>query len=129
MASSEMKKPPGRTVTLGVTLLGDSRFQEGRRDEMSSNRRKFTDEFKADAVQFVVQGERSIAQVAREFEINESSLGYWVKTYRAQHPAPATTPLPAEAARVAKLEAEVRRLAEANAFLKKAAAFFAREQR
>ena len=45
-------------------------------------RRSFTDEFKADAVQLVVQGNRPIAQVARELEINESSLGYWVKTYR-----------------------------------------------
>ena len=96
---------------------------------MSTNRRKFTDEFKADAVQLVVQGQRPIAQVARELEINESSLGYWVKGYRAQHPDPETAPPPLEAARVARLEAEVRRLVEENAFLKKAAAFFAKEQR
>lgn len=96
---------------------------------MSTNRRKFTDEFKADAVQLVVQGGRPIAQVARELEINESSLGYWVKSYRVRHPDPEIAPLPVEAARVAKLEAENRRLAEENAFLKKAAAFFAREQR
>ncbi len=96
---------------------------------MSTNRRKFTDEFKADAVQLVVQGERPIAQVARELGINESSLGYWVKAYRAQHSDPETAPPPVEAARIARLEAEVRRLAEENAFLKKAAAFFAREQR
>lgn len=96
---------------------------------MSTSRRRFTAEFKADAVQLVVQGDRPIAQVARELEINESSLGYWVKTYRGLHPDPETAPPPVEAARVAKLEAEVRRLAEENAFLKKAAAFFAREQR
>lgn len=96
---------------------------------MSTNRRKFTDEFKADAVQLVVQAERSIAQVARELGINESSLGYWVKAYRAQHPGPQVAPLPVEAARIARLEAENRRLAEENAFLKKAAAFFARQQR
>ncbi len=88
---------------------------------MSTNRRTFTPEFKADAVQLVVQGRRPIAQVARELEINESSLGYWVKTYRAP-PAP-------EALRIARLEAENRRLAEENTFLKKAAAFFAKEQR
>ncbi|MEZ3161249.1 transposase [Microbacterium sp. BWT-B31] len=93
---------------------------------MSTIRRKFTAEFKADAVQFVVVGSRSIAQVARELGINESSLGYWVKTYRGLHPDPSTAPLPVEAARVAALEAEVRRLAEENAFLKKAAAFFAK---
>ena len=102
---------------------------KGRRDEMSLNRRKFTDEFKADAVQLVVQGQRPIAQVARELEINESSLGYWVKTYRQQHPDPETAPAPVDAARIARLEAENRRLAEENAFLKEAAAFFAREQK
>ncbi len=37
-------------------------------------------------------------------------------------------PPPVEAARLAALEAEVRRLSEENAFLKKAAAFFARTQ-
>ena len=100
-----------------------------RRDEMSSKRRKFTPEFKADAVQLVVVAQRPIAQVARELEINESSLGYWVKAYRAQHRDPETAPPPVEAARIARLEAENRRLAEENAFLKKAAAFFAKEQR
>lgn len=45
---------------------------------MSSKRRKYTPEFKADAVQLVVVAQRPIAQVARELEINESSLGYWV---------------------------------------------------
>ena len=92
-------------------------------------KRQFTDEFKADAVQLVVQSERPIAQVARELEINESSLGYWVKIYREQHPDPVKAPPPVEAARLAALEAEVRRLSEENAFLKKAAAFFAKEQR
>ena len=96
---------------------------------MSTNRRKFTDEFKADAVQLVVQGGRPIAQVARELEINESSLGYWVKAYRQTHPDPQTAPPAPEALRIARLEAENRRLAEENAFLKKAAAFFAKEQR
>ncbi len=51
-----------------------------------------------------------------------------MKTYRQQHPDPSTAPLPVEAARIAALEAEVRRLAEENAFLKKAAAFFAKTQ-
>ena len=95
---------------------------------MSTPRRKFTDEFKADAVQLVVQGGRPIAQVARELEINESSLGYWVKGYRQQHPDPEVAPGPVDALRIARLEAENRRLAQENAFLKKAAAFFAKEQ-
>jgi len=46
-------------------------------------KRKFTDEFKADAVQLVEQSGRTVAQVARELEINESTLLGWVK---AAHP-------------------------------------------
>lgn len=88
---------------------------------MSTKRRRFTEEFKAEAVQLVIAGGRPIAQVGRELEINESSLGYWVKGYRGQHPDPEQAPAPVEAARIARLEAENRRLAEENAFLKKAA--------
>ena len=61
-------------------------------------KRQFTDEFKADAVQLVVQSDRPIAQVARELEINESSLGYWVKNYRQAHPDPTVAPTPVDAA-------------------------------
>lgn len=96
---------------------------------MSTNRRKFTDEFKADGVQLVVAGNRPIAQVARELEINKSSLNYWVKAYRAEYPDPEVAPLPVEAAPIARLEAENRRLAQENTFLKNAAAIFARDQR
>lgn len=92
-----------------------------------SKRRKYTAEFRAEAVQLVVAGGRPVAQVARDLEINESSLGYWVKGYRAQHAGPGA-PMPVEAARFVALEAENRRLAEENAFLKKAAAFFAKTQ-
>ena len=94
---------------------------------MSSKRRKFSSEFKADAVQLVVRDARPVAVVARELGVNESTLGYWVKVYRREHSEPGA-PLPAEAARIARLEAENRRLAEENAFLKKAAAFFAKHQ-
>lgn len=101
---------------------------------MANKRRKFSAEFKAEAVQLVVQSQRPVARVAHELEINESTLGYWVKAYRAKHgltpgePAGEDTPTPVTAARIAALEAENRRLAQENAFLKKAAAFFAREQ-
>jgi transposase-like protein len=84
----------------------------------SRKRRQFTAEFKADAVQFVLSGAgRPIAQVARELDINES-LAYWVKAYRAEHAGPGA-PSPVEAAKLAALEAENRRLAQENEFLKK----------
>ncbi len=43
------------------------------------SRRKFSDEFKRDAVEIVRSSDRSIAEVARELGIYDSSLGNWVK--------------------------------------------------
>ena len=45
-------------------------------------RRKFSDEFKQDAVEIVRSSDRSIAEVARELGIYDSSLGNWVNQDR-----------------------------------------------
>jgi transposase-like protein len=63
------------------------------------------------------------AQVARELEIHESLLGKWVT--KAQGQSESTRGLPP--GRLAELEAEVKKLRQENDFLKKAAAFFAKE--
>lgn len=42
-------------------------------------RRKFSDEFKRDAVEIVRSSGKSIAEVARELGIYDSTLGNWVK--------------------------------------------------
>ncbi len=42
-------------------------------------RRKFSDEFKRDVVEIVQNSGKSIAQVARELGIYDSTLGNWVK--------------------------------------------------
>ena len=41
------------------------------------SRRRFTKEFKADAVALVLDGDRSIASVARDLGIGETNLGNW----------------------------------------------------
>ena len=46
---------------------------------MPERRRKFTSEFKDEAVKMVLDGSRAIAEVAREIHINEGTLGNWVK--------------------------------------------------
>jgi transposase-like protein len=48
---------------------------------MSRQYRKFSPEFKDDAVRLVIDGSRPIAQVARELGINEGTLGNWVNVY------------------------------------------------
>lgn len=94
----------------------------------SSSRRKFSAQFKAEAVQLVVQSDRPIVEVAGELGINPGTLGNWVKKYRLENPEPDKKMTPADYGRLAELEEQNRRLKMENEFLKKAAAFFAREQ-
>ena len=93
---------------------------------MSTKRRKFSSQFKAEAVQLAIEAERPIVEVASELQINAGTLGNWVNKYRAEHPEPAESLSPVEAARLAEVEEENRRLKMENEFLKKAAAFFAK---
>jgi transposase len=95
---------------------------------MPQNRRKFSPQFKAEAVQMVLESDKPIAEVARDLAINEGTLGNWVNAWRRDHPEPEPELTPTERARVAEMEDEIRRLRMENEFLKKAAAFFAREQ-
>jgi transposase-like protein len=89
-------------------------------------RRKFSPQFKAEAVQMVIETGKPIAEVARDLGIHEGTLGNWVTAWRRDHPEPDQPVSPVERARVSELEEENRRLRMENEFLKKAAAFFAR---
>jgi transposase len=96
---------------------------------MSRQYRKFSPEFKDEAVRLVIDGSRPIAQVARELGINEGTLGNWVNLYRKEH-AGEEPPLSVnERARLQEAERELRELRMENEFLKKAAAYFARDPR
>lgn len=80
----------------------------------------------------VLDGPRPVAHVAKELGIHDTTLGNWVNTYRRTRvgvPAPAREPDEKKSERELALERENRKLREENEFLKKAAAFFAREQR
>ena len=98
---------------------------------MPGKPKHYTPEFKEQAVKKVVDSSppRTIAEVARELNINDTTLGFWVKDYRKKH---AADPLPADmpdSERVREHERRCRELELENAFLKKAAAYFAREHR
>ena len=62
---------------------------------MGSTRRSFTEEYKDEAVRFVIEGGRSIAEVARNIGVHEMTLGKWVKKTRDAQAAatPADAPL------------------------------------
>jgi len=96
---------------------------------MPERRRKFTPEYKDEAVKMVIETSRPIAEIAREIGVNEGTLGNWVNKYRKEH-ADEEPPLTiSERARLRELEKENRELRMKTEFLGKAAAFFAQEYR
>jgi len=91
-------------------------------------RRSFTDEFKAGAVRLVIDESKSVGQVARELDLTESALRMWVERARADRgtgrPGVLTT---AEREELGRLRKDVRTLRMERDILKRAAAFFAKE--
>jgi len=91
-------------------------------------RRQFSDEFRAGAVRLVLEEGKSVSQVARDLDLTTSALRMWVERARADagkgKPGALTT---TEREELAKLRKENRQLKMEREILKKAAAFFARE--
>ena len=92
---------------------------------MVMTRRKFSPQYREEAVKMVVETSRSIAEVARELGLVEGTLGNWVNTYRREHAGDEPALTINERARLRELEAENRELKMEREFLGKAAAFFA----
>jgi transposase len=93
-------------------------------------RRVFTDEFKADAVRLCRAGGRSIGQVATDLDIGETGLRTWLKQAEeaaAVDGGPAGALTTAERGELGELRKRVKRLEMEREILKKAAAFFAKE--
>jgi transposase len=88
-------------------------------------RRSFTEQFKADAVALVRSSGKSVAAVARDLDLTETALREWMKKAEGVE----TRKPAADDERIRQLEEEVRVLRMERDFLKKAAAFFARESK
>ena len=89
--------------------------------------RKYTREFKISAVRLVNEQGYSISEAAKSLGVDRANVDFWVKRYSGEAGAAPT----GEGA----LKAEIRRLRQENArllmereILKKAAAYFAKEQ-
>ena len=97
---------------------------------MPGKYKTYTPEFRAEAARMVVDTSRPIADVAREINISETSLGNWVRAYRGEACGRRAAALElSECARLRELEREVRELRMKADFLSKAAAYFAAEHR
>lgn len=96
---------------------------------MSSRRKRFSPEYREEAVKLVIDSSRPIAQVARELGLNEGTLGNWVNTYRREHAGDEPPLDVSERARLREAERQLRDVKMENEFLKKAAAYFAQDRR
>jgi transposase len=96
---------------------------------MPERRRKYSPEYRDEAVKMVIETSRPIAVVARDLNINEGTLGNWVAKYRIEHAGEEPPLTISDRARLRELEKEVRELRLEKEFLGKAAAFFASEYR
>jgi transposase len=92
------------------------------------DRRSFSDEFKAEIVQRCRAGDRSINQVANDFDLTVSAVRRWVAQAEIDDGVrPGLTS--DERAELAALRRENRQLKEDVGILKRATAFFAKETR
>lgn len=87
----------------------------------SRPRRKFTDEFKADAVAMVEESGGQISKVARELGIFDSSLGNWVRKAREEAEG---APTAEERAEIRELKRELDRVRRERDILGKAVGYF-----
>lgn len=91
-------------------------------------RRSFTPEFKSEIVEACNRGDRSIGQVARDFDLTETAVREWVK--QADVDGGRRDGLTStEREELSQLRRENRRLREDVEVLRRATAFFAKETR
>ena len=92
-------------------------------------RRKFTREFKLEAVKLIKDRGVSYAHAARDLDVHQTVLRNWVKAF-ADDPVqafPGHGQMKPEAAEIARLKRELTKLRAERDILKKAAAYFAKE--
>ena len=92
-------------------------------------RRRFSREFKLEAVRLVKDRGVAAAQAARDLDVHENVLRKWVREAKAdpQHAFPGQGQMKPEQLEIDRLRREVAKLKAERDILTKAAAFFARE--
>jgi transposase len=88
---------------------------------MPERRGRFSPQFKAEAVQLVIETGKPIAELARDLGVNDGTLGNWVKVWRDANPEREPKLSPVERARMNELEEENRRLRMENELTRKSA--------
>ncbi len=98
---------------------------------MSGKRKKFSKQFKLEAIQMYENGDQSMVQVERELGITKGALRKWRSELRgAKHEAevfPGNGNLPESEARLRQLERENAQLRQEKQILKKVLALYSRD--
>ncbi len=92
-------------------------------------RRRFSREFKLEAVRLIRERGVSVAQAARDLDVHENQLRKWVREFTTDpsQAFPGQGQMKPEQLEIERLRREVAKLKAKRDILKKAAAFFARE--
>lgn len=100
-------------------------------DSMTTKtRRRYTEEFKAEAVRLVRDSAQPVAQVARNLGIADHLLYRWrAEQQQAENQGHTRQSMRAEQEELARLRRENATLKQERDFLRRAAAFFAKESR
>ena len=97
---------------------------------MVKKRRRYAREFKLEAVQLARESEKTVAEVARDLGVSPSLLHRWIQQLEVRDPEvafPGHGKVTEPEEEVRRLRRELERVRQERDFLKKAAAFFARE--
>src|ERR671911_1510349 len=89
---------------------------------MAKTRRRFTSEFKSEAVKLLSENGKPLQQVAAELGVHANQLRGWRNEHLAAGSAEVLARQKAEAAELARLRREVKRLEQENEILRRAAA-------
>jgi transposase len=92
-------------------------------------RRAFTPEFRAEIVEVCRRGDRTIGQVAKDFDLTETAVRDWVRQADIDAGVRSDGLTSAEREELTRLRRENRRLSEDVEILRRATAFFAKETR
>ncbi len=92
-------------------------------------RRRFTREFKLEAVRLIKERGVAYVQAAQDLGVHQSVLRTWVKGFEAdpQQSFPGQGQMKPEQLEIARLKRELTKLKAERDILKKAAAYFAKE--
>ena len=94
-----------------------------------ARRRKFSDEYKLEAVRLATQPGVTKSQVGRELGINANLLSRWCRDFASNGAAAFPGPGKPRDEEVAALKRELARVKKERDFLQEAAAYFARESK